>query len=243
MLKQTKNTTTQTTRLAIAALSATALVSLAGCGTTMIPPAELATTANIHTATDRTSMSGLMIDESFVLGAYKVADVDRDWLQHESSKTETFDGIHSTAGYVYTITGGPTDVQGTCAWASANGGVSIMGVSVSEAQNVLTCECTAEGESSLMKLSAGKKLDYAGDLEVDGESFKVTPVKETEGMYLKKTPPGYRIDGADGVMGAVEVIRPGRLWLSKELSDEAKGTVSCAMTGLMLMDGIIVHKM
>jgi hypothetical protein len=230
-------------RMALATLSAAALVGLTGCHAAIVPPAELVPKADVHAATDRSSMSGLMVDEAFVLGAYKVTEVDRDWMQHESSKTETFDGIHSTAGYVYTLVGGPAPVQGTCAWASGKGGVSIMGVAVSKASNVLTCECVSDGESSVMRLTDGGTLEYAGEFMVDGEAMKVSPVSETEGTYMKKTPPGYRIDGEAGVLGAVEVIHPGRVWLDQGLGAEKKGTLSCAMTGLMLMWGAKEHKM
>ncbi len=36
------------------------------------------------------------------------------------------------------------------------------------------------------------------------------------------------------MLGAIEVTYPGRVWLNKELSDQAKGQASCLFVGLML---------
>ena len=61
-----------------------------------------------------------------------------------------------------------------------------------------------------------------------------TPVKETDKRHWAEEPAGYRFDGPDGARGAVEMLRPGRIWFTEKMPESEREPGACLLAGLML---------
>ena len=87
-----------------------------GCATArMALPADVAQASAELAITDRSSWSGSLVDESFGLGPYKVADVDRKW---QSSQHRSMGGMASSktsGGYTFKLASGEVELAGECA--------------------------------------------------------------------------------------------------------------------------------
>lgn len=68
-------------------------------------PTEIASRSEVLVATDRTSWSGSMVDESFKLGPFAVKDVDRDWDTSSSFEVGSLSKKNTEGGYEYKLVG------------------------------------------------------------------------------------------------------------------------------------------
>ena len=59
-------------------------------------------------------------------------------------------------------------------------------------------------------------------------------VKETDKKYWGGEPAGYRFDGTDGARGAVEMMKPGRIWYTEKMAEAEREPGTCLLAGLML---------
>ena len=62
----------------------------------------------------------------------------------------------------------------------------------------------------------------------------MSTVNETDKSNFSSSPAGFRFDGAEGSVGAVEILRPGRVWLNERLPETERPPVACLSAGLML---------
>ena len=74
----------------------------------------------------------------------------------------------------------------------------------------------------------------SGELSAGGAKYRVTAVTETDKSSFASGPAGFRFDSDDGAVGAVEVLRPGRVWLNERLPEAERPPVACLSAGLML---------
>jgi hypothetical protein len=76
---------------------------------------------------------------------------------------------------------------------------------------------------------------FRGEVTTSTGGHRVTSVHELEGGSNQNEPSGYRVDGR-GVMGAVDVTAPGRVWFGKSVGDVERHELACVFVGLMLYE-------
>ena len=92
----------------------------------------------------------------------------------------------------------------------------------------IACACEGEaGKAELVLTDAGRPL------KVGDKEYKVEPINAVEGGGTQSSPTGFRADG-EAPLGAVEVVHPGQVWLTKGLDDGTRAKATCAFVGLML---------
>jgi hypothetical protein len=69
--------------------------------------------AEILYASERSSASGAMVNDSFILAPYEVKDVDRDWNRTTAVSVASFSKEASRGGWGYTFVTPSGDVQGS----------------------------------------------------------------------------------------------------------------------------------
>ncbi|MFT5504452.1 MAG: hypothetical protein ACI845_000770 [Gammaproteobacteria bacterium] len=212
---------------------------LGACSTTMqmLVPSDIRVGTDVIAATERSLWSGFMADETFTLGEYKVINVDRDW---DSSESDTISinkldlKLGSTeGGYDYQFKTPNGQMKGICASGTSEESLGMSGFKVEEKEFNLSCTCR-DGRTEVAKVTVQAKNlnNYIGTLTTQGKSYKVVSLEEVEG-YLSSGASGYRVDGNQPV-GAVEVLKPGRIWLGRYLKQAEKSALACTFVGLML---------
>lgn len=212
--------------------------AVVGCaGPRMVAPAEVAKGSQVLEVADRSMMTGALANESFKLGTYEVADVDRDWNKSSGFSVPGYSKEATTTGYTYALKGGSGAWKGTCASKADKQGVGSASTNVSWGKTSITCECKNADASASIVLngdSPDSSKGLAGELTSGGSKYKVSPVNETDKTNLTSGPAGFRFDGDAGSIGAVETLRPGRVWLNERLPEADRPSVACLSAGLML---------
>jgi hypothetical protein len=210
----------------------------AGCaGPRMLPPGDVAKGSQVLEVADRSSMSGSLVDESFKLGSFAVTDVDRDWNKKSGFSVGGYSNDTTTTGYSYKVKGSGGAWDGSCASSAKKQGVAVLGGSVDWGKTSITCECKQGGSTVSLVLksdSPDSSKGSSGELTAGDARYKVAPVNETDKSNLGSSPAGFRYDGDEGSVGAVEVLRPGRVWLNSRLPEPQRLPVACVSAGLML---------
>jgi len=73
-----------------------------------------------------------------------------------------------------------------------------------------------------------------GTVELAGQTFEATAVWTAKSTLASAEPVGFRVDGAEGPAGAVEVVRPGRIWFSKKLGSADRRDFACLLARVLL---------
>jgi hypothetical protein len=213
-------------------------LGLGACaGPRMVAPHDVAQGSQTLEVADRSSMSGSLVNESFKLGGFQVTDVDRDWNKKSGFAVAGYSNDTTTTGYSYNLKTGASAWAGSCASSANKKGVAILGGEAAWGSSSITCECKSGATTASVVLKAdspdsAKKM--SGELSTGGAKYKVSVVAETDKSNLSDSPAGFRYDGADGAVGAVEVLRPGRVWLNERLPETERPPVACLSAGLML---------
>jgi len=212
---------------------------LGGCTTNMqmAVPKDISAATDVFPATERSGWSGALADETFTLGPYKVVEVDRDWDSSQSdtisiSKLDMKSGS-TEGGYKFKFKTPSAQWLGKCSAQASENSVGMSGFKVLEKEAGLNCVCT-NGKSEVSKVTVkAKNMDnYSGTLTTQGQSYRVASLKEREGSMAMGVS-GYRVDG-DQPVGAVEVLKPGRIWLGRDLEPTQRAGLACSFVGLML---------
>ncbi len=197
----------------------------------MVPPADVAEGARVLETKDRSSASGMLVDESFTLDKYAVTEVDRDATSKSSFSIGGYGKSSTTTGYTYQFAAGSDKYKGGCGSVSKKQGFSLGGGgSVDWGNTEVTCEC---GKGSKLKL-VGKGDSVTGSVNLDDDEYELTPVSETDKSSFASSPAGFRVDADGKAQGAVETLHPGRVWLNKGVEGPKADKLSCLFVGLML---------
>jgi hypothetical protein len=211
---------------------------MAGCaGPRMVPPGEVAKGSQVLEVADRSSMTGALANESFKLGSFEVVDVDRDWNKSSGFGVGGYSKESTTTGYSYGLKGGGAAWTGACASKADSQGVAVLGGQAAWGKTSITCECKNAGTTVSVVLkneSPNSSHGMSGELTTGGAKYKVSEVTETDKSNFTSGPAGFRFDGDAGSVGAVEVLRPGRVWLNERLPEAERTPVACLSAGLML---------
>lgn len=202
---------------------------LTACATArMAPPADVVDATEVFPVNDRSRASGALVNEGFALGSYTVADVDRDWDSKQGVGVGPWSKESKTSGFTYTLLAGSNKLRGKCASEAESQGIAALGGSFDWGSVTLACSCEAPGAKAELLISKEKN-----NLRVSDEQYKLAPINAVQGGGTQAKPAGFRADG-DQVLGAVEVLHPGQVWLRKGLDDAAKSQAACLFVGLML---------
>jgi hypothetical protein len=201
----------------------------------MALPADVAQASEALPISDRSGWSGAFVDESFNLGNYRVSDVDRKWDSTRSSHFFNRSASSTSGGYTFKLAGDGNALDGECATEAREHGASFAGgISFSALVAKLGCNCGDASGNAELELEAGNGAHYEGTLKTSGGEFHVSTIHEREGGTSSVEPTGYRVDGSNGPVGAVDVLNTGRAWLSKTLAGRARAEVACTFAGLLL---------
>lgn len=226
------------TRLELKAV-AMGLLMTAACTTTarMVVPDDVAKGLEVIQVTDRSVWSGSLADESFVMGPYKVIDVDRDWDHSSQVSVFNFSSGRTEGGYTFKLKRKAGALTGQCTTEVKDTGIDLIGgVSFENRVAKLGCRCLdGKVESAKVVLQAGTSAGYSGTVESGGMSHAIEALYDREGTLSTGEPSGYRIDG-DGPVGAVEVLKPGRIWLDRSADTDTRSQLACLFVGLMLYE-------
>lgn len=205
-----------------------------GCaGPTMTVPADVSKVSEAIQITERSSMSGALVDESFVMGPYKVVDVDRDWNSGSSFSVGGYGSSNTVGGYTYGFDTDGGKLSGTCATAVKDKSASFGGIAIGSQNASVGCECKAEGGGVKVTLESHNDDEYGGALESSGGTYQINAIYEREGGWSDGKPSGYRVDG-DGPIGAVDVLKPGKVWLARHVEVAQRAELACIFAGLLL---------
>ncbi|MBW8888633.1 MAG: hypothetical protein JF616_12830 [Fibrobacteres bacterium] len=212
-----------------------ALILLAACAQPrMVPPEDVAKGITLEVK-NRSSASGALIKEDFDLGPYKVAKVDRSWIHGKGSGFGDYSEKNSKATYSYELLGGARAWKGTCALSKDETSIKLgKGMSMGESKAGVSCGCADGSRSGRIELTRNTSGEFEGSLSPAGQAYVLRPVKETDRKYFGGEPAGYRFDGTDGPRGAVEMLKPGRIWFTEKMADAEREPGACLLAGLML---------
>lgn len=208
----------------------------------LVPPNELASGARVLTVSERSSLGGLFVDESFKIGDYDVADVDRDWNHHSGYSVFGSGSNVNTTGFSYRLIG-KKRYAAVCSSVENESHTNAVIFTVRTAKSRMACTCRAgeefpEEEDKQHLLEVFGNFDEqleSGFIYWEGKSYPVSAILETEPKVYQTKTPGFRIDNEEGkVLAAVEAIYPGQIWLSSEIPEAIVEPVTCLLSGLML---------
>jgi hypothetical protein len=209
-------------------------VATACGGIQMKVPTEIASQSEVLVATDRTSWTGSMVDESFKLGPFAVKDVDRDWDTSSSFSVGNLSQKNTEGGYEFKFSGKGKKFVGHCAAEKSGTGIDLgKGFGLNFEHTKVACTCDGSAKQVSVIVDAGSGGDYKGVLTSSSSGYEVTSIRENQHGGTEDTPTGYRMDG-EAAVGAAEVTHPGRIWLDKRLADDERAEVACLFVGLML---------
>lgn len=193
-----------------------------------VPPA-VAKNSEVLEASDRSSWQGALVDESFKLGPYQVADVDRDWNSGSGFSIGPFADKKATTGYQYQLVGGGANLTGQCGSETKKGSWALSESSeVSWSSTTVACSCSGQGEPATLTWSAEDS-----EVAIGGKTYALEPIHETDKGGSTSEPVGFSVQGGEP-LGAVEVTHPGRVWLNRALAPSVKAQASCLFVGLLL---------
>lgn len=210
-------------------------------------------------------------DQDFILGQYKVSHIDRDWTSSSTTGIWAYSDSETDDGYRYRLSKSGFSQQGACAANSQNDKLELgSGWSVGSESSSIKCQCaenaklnlkTPNGDEDTIKKKDGSKtvvLDteketpslfsfqteniYQGELQLGNRQYAIYSLHKIKGAGKQQQPVGYHVVNKENTVAMVEVLQPGRAWLSNKLSAEDKNQMTCLMTGLLLhkpndMDG------
>jgi hypothetical protein len=141
----------------------------------------------------------------------------------------------TAGGYQFQLVNGKSKLTGKCATEAKEKSLGLgSGFSVGTTFAKLGCSCEAGGKlASVIIQGKGSGSGYEGTLSTSAREYAVVSTHDTEGGGSQSDPAGYRAEG-EGPLGAVEVLRPGRVWLKKGLDESERVEASCLFAGLML---------
>ena len=127
-------------------------------------------------------------------------------------------------------------VHGECTSEVGEKGFSLGSTSVGKQTAKLGCACGAESAPSASVVMAAETggNGYGGTLKAHADNFQLKAIYDREGAMLSDgTPAGYRVDG-HGMVGAVDVLGKGRVWVQKKLAADQRADLACVFAGLLL---------
>lgn len=185
---------------------------------------------------------------SFTIGNYTVVNVKRGWVQKSGTNIFGYNENEAMQKYQLTL----QNEQGK-QWSVVS--ASYLGIKSWEDGNGLTIELSPNMEYYASQIISPdgeewrvltidprhyfKRKDFIGELTNGSTTFKLEPVYKFEGKSLPLSEiVGYEFRDAKGVVGAVQVINGGKVWLKPDLQEDTRAVVASAMASFLLYNKI-----
>ena len=214
---------------------------LAGCTPPrMATPADLAQVADEIPVTDRSRASGLFVNEAFTVGPYKVIRVHRGAISTESGGWHVGDIGSEKANhkgfYDFDLKAAAGMYKGQCGMAASEKATSYSGFVLSgSASGGLDCNCSGGGPG-VTRLIVDLERNDGVLIERNGSTAPIVGVWTSEkgggGGFLGR-PFGYEV-GGNLHLGAVDIMRTGRVWINRALDAGARAELACMFVGVLL---------
>jgi hypothetical protein len=200
-----------------------ALGLLSACsGMAMRAPADVAGQSELLHASDRQSWGVTKGRGSFSMGPYRIDDVERHPITQTGYSVFGFGNQRMLTSYDYAFSDGVSHRHGHCDQEQDKPSTAYSGK--------LACRCGEPGKDTFsVAIGADAK---EGTLTLEGQSYRMSPLRERESGKKSGEPLGYRIDGAQP-LGAVEI--EGRVWTQHSLSEPSRAQLVCMLSGLLLL--------
>lgn len=217
----------------------------------MKPPAGFEGQSQTLPAANRSKATGLLVDESFDLGPYRVTDIKGK--SGSSSSGFQIGGLKvekTTTAFTYRMVGGAdgrTEVKGACASKYNETSLPLMSaVTLQRQRSTFSCDCSTQDQRhATLRIKGDSGWQGAPGFDpvtitvtLDGVEHTVDPYG-ANGQKVPKNEPfyGYRVEGASGAVAALGLSFPGTVWLHERLPKNQHEAMSCALAGLMLHRG------
>jgi len=212
-------------------------VAACGGGWGMAVPVDVTNVSEELPIKNRSAWSGALADESFELGSYRITEVDRKWNSTRSTSLFGFDQSRTQGGYGYKLVSGATTLSAGCTTEASQSGQNLGGgLEFSKLVAKLGCFCANDRGEASLTVGASTTDQFTGEVKGADYSYRVTAIAARQnGRMASRDPLGYRVDG-EGPMGAVGVVKPGRVWLAKSLPPRVHEELACLFAGLMLYE-------
>jgi hypothetical protein len=212
-----------------------AFAGIIGCASPqMVVPPDVGPATDPVPVIGHTQSSGMFVNEDFKIGDFAVANVSRGGKS--TSKFGAFGGFKSdsSTGYSFDLKQGSDSLHGECVSEASEGGFTLGGLTASNKMAKLGCACGNDAAPAAnVVMSSSTTSDYGGTMKAGDASYQVKAIDDRQGGLSSGGPAGYRVDGS-GVIAAVDVLGPGRVWIAKGLDDQQRKDVTCVLAGLML---------
>jgi hypothetical protein len=199
----------------------------------MAVPQDVSGTSDEIAVTDRSSMSGALVDESFKMGPYQIVDVNRKWQSSSSGGIGRFSAANTKGGYAFGVKAPEGVYKGQCASQLDEKQAGVLGIAIGSQNYSVLCECDGPAHASFV-INADTTAHYKGMITARNTSYAIEGIYTTETGSSTGKPVGYNVHGPQDPVGAVEVSGKGRVWLAKALDPGAKADVACLFAGLLL---------
>ncbi|MET0286492.1 MAG: hypothetical protein ABW352_18565 [Polyangiales bacterium] len=211
------------------------LLALGACSWTMAQPLDVLSISDELPVKNRSSFSGALANESFQLGSYSVAEVDRKWNSTESASFFGIDAARTVGGYAYKFLAGGTQLKGECATEDSKSGKDLGGGWSSEKTFAkLGCRCSDSQGAVTLTVGGGDAASYEGAVTSPDVEYKVQAITQRTKGPSSREPLGWRIDSNDAPLGAVDLKRPGLVWISRSVEGRQREDLACLFAGLLL---------
>lgn len=198
----------------------------------MAVPKDVGSASDELVISERSGMSGALVDESFKIGTYKVVDVSRKSDSSGGWSIGRFSSGSTTGGYTFGLKAAGGDYKGRCASQLDEKSAGIMGGTFGKQNVTVLCECGGPASATL-QLRADTTSHYRGTLNARDANYTVEGIYTDESGSTRSTPLGYYVRSAEAV-GAVEVAGKGRVWMNKTLDPNVRADLACVFAGLLL---------
>jgi hypothetical protein len=183
---------------------------------------------------DRSIMSGALVDESFKLGPYKVANVDRKWSSTSSTSIGPYSSSDTTGGYTFALQtpGGSGEYKGSCASRKDTNEVSMVGGVLGQDRYEILCNCAGPTQASFT-MKADTTSHFSGTFQTSQANYPLIGIYTNAKGSSAVDPLGYEVRGTEP-LGAVETTGRGRVWVSRSAATPAREEIVCLFAGLLL---------
>jgi len=222
----------------------TIAILISGCTTAhMALPSDMPAGITQMTVEGRKAFS---FDESFSFGPYAIQDVQRGWRVKTAWGFLGFNSSHAKQTYEFEMKTGKKTWTANCAtgvrWKDMNFGnfMDTGGTLNWELKSDLVFACTFARKKSgkTWKLAMNQGTEHIvmdGVLTDDKSSILVEGTQKLEGSsFPLLDPTGYYFRKNGKIVGAVEVINNGAVWIDATQSKEVQSALACASAALML---------
>lgn len=215
---------------------------LGGCATQprQMPLPDALRSTPPRLVAERGAWQGSLADESFMLGASRVSEVRRSARGQQQFSLGGFAHSTQTESYAYRVDAS-SSWAGRCDYQDKASSLSLgRSLKLADRQGHLSCVCESGAEQARLELD-DEWRPVRGELHMAGQVHSLRQIAERhvvdgqlEAPGLQSPALGYWVGEGAGAIAAVEVLRPGRVWVDARLPAAKDAALSCLLSGLLL---------